>query len=119
MASRECTARWERLLPEMSPEPVIRLQAGPIAAAICGSLGAMASMSAAIRAGSTTFGSSILPRSYGPGWAEAARYHRDQTMASRECTVRWERLLPEISPAPVIWLQAGSIAAAISGSLEA
>jgi hypothetical protein len=74
VASPECTARWERLLPETSPEAAIPLRAGPTAAAISGSSGALATMPTAILAISTTFGSSILPRTNGRGWAEAARW---------------------------------------------
>ena len=55
------------------------LQAGPTAAAISGSLAAMASMPTAIWAISTTCGSSILrsAQANGPGWAEAARVPND------------------------------------------
>ena len=67
------TAHWERLLPETSPEAAMALQAGPTAAAISGSLGAWLRCQRQLLAISTTFGSSILPRTNGPGWAEAAR----------------------------------------------
>jgi hypothetical protein len=94
------------------------LRAGPTAAAISGSLGAKGSMPTAIWAISTTFGSSILPRTNGRGWAEAAR-SRTRMVASPECTARWERLPPETSPEAVPALRAGPTAAAISGSLGA
>ncbi len=47
-ASPACMARWERLLPETSPEAAMALRAGPTAAAISGSLAAMATMPTAI-----------------------------------------------------------------------
>ena len=66
---------------------------------------------------STTYGSSILPRTNGPGWAEAARC--SNLVASPACTARWACLLPGTSPEAAIWLRAGPTAAAISGSLGA
>ena len=53
--------------------PSDTLRAGPTAAAISGSLGALATMPTATVYCSTTFGSSIPPRANGHGWAEAAR----------------------------------------------
>ncbi len=113
----ECTARWECLPPETSPDAGITRSDGPTAAAISGSLGAMAAMPATMKAISTTFGSSILPRTYGRGWGEAARLAA--MAASPECTARWERLPPETSPEPGITRSVGPTAAAISGSLGA
>jgi hypothetical protein len=116
MASPECTARWERLLPPTSPEAAVTLRPGPIAEAISGSFLGGATMSTAITALSTTCGSSILPqlrqrlRANGHGWAEAAQ------LASPECTARWERLLPETFPETVLALRVRPTAAAISGS---
>ena len=113
----ECTARWVRLLPGTSPEAALPLRAGPIAAAISGSLGARATLPAVIWAISTTFGSTILPQTNGRGWAEAARLAA--MVAFPESTARWERLLPGTSPEAAWSLRAGLIAAAISGSLVA
>ena len=69
-----CMARWVRLPPETSPEAAFGLRVGSTAAAISGSLGAMASMPMEMVAISTIFGSSILPQTNGRGWGEAARW---------------------------------------------
>ena len=111
MARTECTAHWGYLLPGTFPEAAIALRPGPTAAAISGSLGALASMTAPVLVISMTFGSSILPRTNGPGWAEIAR------PTCPECTARWEYPLPETFPEAAISLRTGPIAAAISGSL--
>ena len=87
-ASTECTARWGRLLPGTLPDAAGKLRAGPTAAAISGSLVAMAAMPRELLANSTTFGSSILPRTNGRGWAEAVRYPA-VAKASPECTAHW------------------------------
>ena len=122
MASPESTARWERPLPETSLEAADGPRAGPTAAAISGSLGAMATMPAALLAISTTCGSSIPPRINGRGWAEAARClcaATQVTAASPVCMARWVYLPPVTSPEADIWLRVGPTAAAISGSLGA
>src|SRR5271156_4088661 len=92
-------ALWVRLLPEMFPEAEAPRQAGPIAAAIYGSLGAMARIRPAIPDTSTTFGSSILPPWNGPGWVEATRYPPAQA-AGPECTALWAHLPREICREP-------------------
>ena len=62
---------------------------------------------------STTYGSSILPPTSGPGWAEADGRRMAASPAYME---RWERRPPEIFPEAAMARRAGSTAAAISGS---
>src|ERR1035441_1503234 len=66
-ASPGFTARWLLLLLKTSPEVVGELRTGPTAAAVYGSLRALATMPTEMLATSTTFGSSILRRMNGPG----------------------------------------------------
>ena len=65
------------------------------AAAISGSLGALVTMPPAMAAVSTTFGSSILPRINGHGWAGAIP---PALMASQEFMARWALPPPETFP---------------------
>ena len=119
----ERTVHWERPLSGTSPEAAMELRLGPTAAAISGFMAARAPSRfmttratpwAYMLSGSMTFGSSILTRTNGPGWAEAA-----VNMTRPERTARWACLLPETSPEAARELQVGPIAAAISGFLVA
>ena len=93
------------------------LQTGPTAAAISGSLGAMATIPSVVSATSATCGSSIPPRMIGHGWAEATP---SAVMAdSPECTAYWVRLAQATFLAAAMPPAVGQIAAAISGSLGA
>src|SRR5579863_9593088 len=116
-ASPASTAHWERLLRETFLETAIPLRPGPTAMAISGCLAAMASTQPVRLAISTTYGSSIYPRTYGRGWAEATRSER--TVASLECTAHWERLPRETFREAAIPPRPGPTAAAIFGSSAA
>src|SRR5580704_12326393 len=116
VASRECTARRVLLLTETFLEADGVRTLGPIAEAIFGFLGGMASIRPIPLAFSTTFGSSTLPRANGHGWAEAALYPVP-ARANPECMARWVLLLLETFPEADSVRAVGSIAAAISGFL--
>jgi Chitobiase/beta-hexosaminidase C-terminal domain len=107
--------RLRKISPEAAREP----RAGLIAAAISGSSEAMATMSTASLASSTTSGFLTLLQTNGHGWAEAARRHSrlSALTGSPVSTERWAFLLLETSPEAYIAQLAGPIAAAISGYL--
>ena len=95
----ECTARWERPLPETSPEAAVPPSSWTDTSGnlwLFGGVGMMRQRRLLWSAISTTFGSSILPPTNGPGWAEAARIR--STGGQPASTARWERLPPETSP---------------------
>ena len=80
--------------------PPMRHRVGPTAAAISGSLGALATMPTVAGLSQRPLGVQSIHEAHGRGWAEAARSSA-LVLASPESTGRWERSRPEISPADV------------------
>ena len=123
-ASLECTVRWGRRPRETSQEGATARQAGSTEAAIFGFLGALPLMLAEHPPTiPTIFGNSILPRTNGHGWAEAAVWTASPRWtgrnARRECMARWERLPQAIFREAVTAQRSGPIPPAIYGSLAA
>ena len=120
LASRGSTALWVLPLPATFLEAATTLQSGPTRTAMSGSWGALdTTPTAPLLASLTTFGSSILQRTSGHGWAEARlRQPVPVSVGKRACTAQRERLLPQTPPEAETALKPGSTSAAICGSLE-
>jgi hypothetical protein len=115
----EPTVHWVHHQQATTQGALMARRVGQIAMAISGSLAALDTVVIpASLAPSTAFGSSILPLTNGRGWVEAV-YLRSILMVNRECTARWEHLLPGISPEAGMAHSLGPTKAAISGSSEA
>ena len=115
-ANRVSTAHWESLLQPMCRVVVNMLPAGQTLMATSGSLADRAATLPVLRACSMICGSSIRPRTNGPGWAVAISSCTQRTALLVSMALR-EFLPSATSPEADGFPAVGLIAAAIYGSL--